>query len=381
MDIDLGEIRQEIDKIDEEFVRLFEKRMALSEEVARYKIGSGMPVYDPVREKKVIEEARKMAGNEFNAKGVEALFNQIMSVSRIRQYELTAESAHDSFGFSETEPDFDSDGIKVVYQGVEGAYGHQAVCQFFGYGTDMYHVSTFEDVMCEVSEGRADFGVLPVENSSTGIIEDVYDLMNVYDNYIAAECVVKVTHALLGLHNSDINQIKTVYSHPQGLLQCGSFLATRPEWEQVGLKNTAVSAKKVYTDQDVTQAAIASPEAAKYYDLKVLKDNISDNGNNSTRFIIISNKKEFVRGADGISISFELAHETGSLYHILGFVIYNGLNMTKIESRPIPGEKWRYRFYIDLDGNLGDIAVRDALKSIEQEAGNFKILGSYIQAE
>ena len=133
----------------------------------------------------------------------------------------------------------------------------------------------------------------------------------------------------------------------------------------------------------MTQAAIASPKAAAYYQLSVLKEHISDNENNATRFIIIRNRKEYVKEADGISISFELtnAHETGSLYHILGFIIFNSLNMTKIESRPIQGEKWRYRFFIDFDGNLGEARVRDALKGIEQETINFKILGNYIQVE
>ena len=237
--------------------------------------------------------------------------------------------------------------------------------------------------MKEVHEGRADYGVLPVENSSTGIITDVYDLMHLYDNYIVGEYVVKVEHALLGLPGTEIDQIKTVYSHPQGLLQCSRFLDEKPEWEQVSLQNTAVSAQKVLVEQDRTQAAIASPAAAAIYSLSVLKEKISDNDNNSTRFIIIRHKKEYVKGADGISISFELAnaHETGSLYHALGFIIYNSLNMTKIESRPLQGDKWRYRFFIDFDGNIGEAPVQDALRGMAQETINFKILGNYIQVE
>lgn len=377
--MDLGILRDKIDDIDKEIVRLFEERMSVSEDVARFKIEQGKPVYDAVREKAKISHSKAMATSEFNANGVEALFNQLMAISRIRQYELIAEARKENFGFQEMA--IKKEDVRVVFQGVEGAYGHQAMLGYFGDAVENYHVPTFEDVMKEVQEGRADYGVLPVENTSTGIITDVYDLMNQYDNYIVGEYVVKIEHALLGLRGADIGQIRTVYSHPQGLMQCSRFLDTKPEWEQVSLQNTAVSARKVVLEQDVTQAAIASPQAAAYYQLSVLKRHISDNANNSTRFIIIKNKKEYERKADGISITFELAHETGSLYHILGFIIYNNLNMTKIESRPIQGEKWRYRFFIDFDGNLGEAAVRDALKGVEQETINFKILGNYIKAE
>ncbi len=375
--MDLGLLRKEIDKIDAEMIRLFEARMAVSEQVARYKIENKKAVYDPVREKEKIEAVKAMATTPFHAQGVETLFNQIMAISRIRQYALMEESEKDCFGFKENAMDMVPK--RVVFQGVNGAYGHEAALQFFGEEVPMYHVESFEDVMKEVQEGRADYGGLPVENSSTGIITDVYDLMHRYDNYIVAECVVKVEHALLGLEGAELDQIRTVYSHPQGLLQCSAFLNTMTNWEQISLKNTAVSAQKVQMDQDVTQAAIAGHGAAKWYNLEIIKDHISDNANNSTRFIIIKNKKEYVPKANGISISFEVAHETGSLYHILGFIIYNGLNMSKIESRPIQGEKWRYRFYVDFDGNLSETSVRDALKSIEKEALNFKILGNYIQ--
>lgn len=379
--MDLGVLRDKIDDIDKEMIRLFEERMRVSEQVARYKIECGKEVYDPERERNKIERARNMATTPFNARGVETLFNQLMAISRVRQYELVAENRREDFGFDEITQNYAD--ARVVFQGVEGAYGHQATLGYFGDQVDCYHVATFEDVMKEVQNGHADYGVLPVENTSTGIITDVYDLMHLYDNYIVGEYVVKVEHALLGLRGADIRQIRTVYSHPQGLMQCSRFLDTKPEWEQVSLQNTAVSARKVLLEQDVTQAAIASPAAAAYYQLSVLEDHISDNENNSTRFIIIRKRKEYVKGADGISISFELtnAHETGSLYHILGFIIFNSLNMTKIESRPIQGEKWRYRFFIDFDGNLGEAHVRDALKGIEQETINFKILGNYIQVE
>ncbi len=375
---DLGELREKIDGIDSHIVSLIEKRIKVSEDVARYKIGTGKPVYDPVREREKIDTIRSKVSTDFNKRSMEALFNQIMTISRSRQYELIAENSGESFGFTKV-ASFDRNAEKVCYQGVEGAYGHQAAKGYFGDNTRLYHVETFADVLREVSEGRAEYGVLPIENSSTGIITDVYDLLSLYDICVTGEYVVKVDHVLLGLEGARERNIKTVFSHPQGLMQCSQYLSSKPDWNQISLKNTAVSARRVLEGGDPTQAAIAGRNAAQYYHLSVLKDNISDTENNSTKFIIIKKEKQFEENANDISITFELRHESGSLYHILGFIIYNHLNMNKIESRPIKGEKWKYRFFIDFDGNLSDAPVRDALKGIEQESDNFKILGNYIQ--
>ena len=186
-----------------------------------------------------------------------------------------------------------------------------------------YYKSLFEDVMKEVQSGRADYGVLPAENSSTGIITQVYDLLNLYDVYIIAKYVVRVKHALLGIPGTELSDIRRVYSHPQGLLQCGSFLSEHADWEQISMKNTAVSARKVLEDRDKEQAAICSPKAAKIYGLQILKESISDNDNNSTIFLILGNKKCFEKDANEISITFTLSHETGSLYQILGFINNN----------------------------------------------------------
>ncbi len=374
--MDLAKLRQEIDEIDRQIIDLFEKRIQVSENVARYKIETGKAVYDPVRENAKIEAAKDMASTAFNQKGLEALFKQMMTISRIRQYELIAEKAPEAFPFS-CVPQLDFEGCHIVFQGVAGAYGHQATLGYFGEEADIDHVVSFEEVMQAVSCGRADFGVLPVENSSTGIITDVYDLMSRYDICIVGEYEVRVDHALLGLKGAGINGIRTVYSHPQGLMQCSRFLRTHPDWEQISLLNTAVSARKVQEEGRPDQAAIASTLAADYYGLDVLKSGISDNDSNATRFIIIHNHKVYEESADRISITFELAHETGSLFHVLGFIIYNNLNMTKIESRPIQGEKWRYRFFIDIDGSLSDMAVRSALREVEKETSAFHILGNY----
>lgn len=378
--MDLQELRAQIDEIDSEMIRLFEARIRVAEDIARYKISVGKPVFDPAREDSKIKAVRAMASTAFNADGVESLFRQMMAVSRMRQYELTSADQEGTFGFNMIEA-ADFAGRRVAYQGAPGAYGHQAALGFFGEDARVYPEKTFEDVMRAVQTGDAGYGVLPVENTSTGVITDVIDQLYKYDNYIIGEYVVKVQHALLGLPGADPEKIRVVYSHPQGLLQCADYLTGHPDWNQVSLLNTAVSAIKVLEDKDPGQAAIASALAARYYGLQILSPKINDSDNNSTRFIIICNHKQYEKRADRVSISFELAHESGSLYHILGFIIYNNLNMTKIESRPIRGEKWKYRFFIDLDGNLSEGPVRDAIKCIARETTGFRILGNYLKAE
>ena len=189
--------------------------------------------------------------------------------------------------------------------------------------------------------------------------------------------MVKVEHALLGLPGSRIEDIHTVFSHPQGLMQCSRFLDGKREWQQVSLQNTAASAKRVVDDGDLGQAAIASRQAAKNYGLVVLKESLNDLKNNSTRFVVISHKKTFHEKADTISICFETLHESGSLYSVLSHFIFNGLNMTRIESRPVKGKPWQYRFFVDFNGNLKEQAVKNALHGIQSETESFRILGNY----
>ena len=273
--------------------------------------------------------------------------------------------------------EIDKEHAKVVYQGVEGAYSFLAMKQYFGENVDCFNVATFTEAMEAVAKGEADYAVLPIENSTAGIVNDTYDLLCEYDNFIVDEIYYKIDHALLGLENADISDIDVVYSHPQGLMQCSKYLDTHSDWQRIGQANTALSAKKVLEDGNVNEAAIASKDAAKYFSLKVLDTDISNNSNNVTRFVVISNKRCFRKNAGKMSICFETAHETGSLYNLLSHIIYNGLNMTKIESRPIEGKMWQWRFYVDFDGNIDDAAVKNAMRGIEEEAKRLKFLGNY----
>lgn len=374
---DLQECRQEIDRIDREIVRLFEERMKVSEAVARYKIRTGKEVLDAERERKKTETLTGLAHGEFNRLGVQELFRQIMAISRKRQYQLLTENGVKSdYGFSMAKTPMQEQAT-VVFQGVEGAYSYAAMRAYFHGDIRSYHVNSWRDAMEQVSEKKADYAVLPIENSTAGIVADIYDLLMEYKLSIAGEQILKVEHVLLGLPGTKPEEIRTVYSHPQGLAQCRPYLEKHPEWERRELANTAVAAKKVADDADPSQAAIASREAGERFGLFVLRENICGNEQNATRFIIVSGRPVYTEDAKKISICFELPHAAGSLYNMLSHIIYNGLNMTKIESRPVPGKTWEYRFFVDFEGNLNDGAVQNALRGLETEANRLRVLGNY----
>lgn len=375
--MDLQECRNQLDQIDKKIVELFEQRMTICGKVAEDKIRTGKEVYDGVREQQKLDAVEEMAHGDYNRIAVRELFSQMMTISRRYQYRLLTEHGKGiDLGFRELDA-LDLEGARVVYQGVEGAYSHAATLQYFGKDVDAYHVEQFEDAMQEVRDGRADYAVLPIENSSAGAVTDNYDLLVQYDNYIVAETFVAASHALLGTPDAELSDIRTVFSHPQALMQSSVFLGAHRDWKQISLENTAVSAKKVIQEGDKSQAAVASETAGRLYGLKVLQTAIQNNKSNTTRFMILSKDAVYRRDAGKVTISFELAHKSGTLYSILGNFIYNGVNMRKIESRPIPGRSWEYRFFIDIEGNLDDAGIRNALKGIAEEAQNMRILGNY----
>lgn len=374
---DLSEIREKIDDIDNQIVTLYEARMQLTAEVAEYKMSIGKPVLDKVREKEKLEKVKDMVQEEENRYGVGELFEQVMALSRKRQYQMMIQHGHGrDMGFSQVDR-LPFTTHKVVYQGTEGAYSQLAMKAYFGEETDSYHVETWRDAMEAIHSGKADYAVLPIENSSAGIVGENFDLLVEYDNCIVAEQTIKVEHALLGVPGSNLSDITHVYSHPQALMQSVDFLDEHKDWKRVKAKNTAVAAKKVLEDGQKNQAAIASTVTADIYGLEILKNNINYSDENSTRFIIVSGKKICLKEAEKVSICFEVSHESGSLYHMLSHFIFNNLNMVKIESRPIKDKSFEYRFFVDMEGNLGDGAVQNALKGLQEGALYLKVLGNY----
>ncbi|MEG2699914.1 MAG: prephenate dehydratase [Hungatella sp.] len=375
--MDLLEIRNQLDQIDAQIISLYEQRMELCKEVANFKIETGKAVFDKEREQQKIRSVKALAHGAFHQQAAEEIFTQLMTISRRYQYQLLEQhgkSMETGFRIVPSLPLKDS---KIVYQGVEGAYSHAAALQYFGAEADVYHVRTWEEAMNDVERGVADYAVIPIENSSAGAVIDNYDALIKHSNVIAAETFLTVNHALLGVPGADISDIGTVYSHPQALMQCSEFLSQHPQWRQISVENTAVAAQKVLADQDPNQAAIASEDAGRRYGLAVLQSTINHNKENMTRFLILTRERIYTQTADKISICFELPHRSGSLYNMLGNFIYNGVNLMMIESRPILGKNWEYRFFVDIEGNLSDSSIQNALKSISEEAANLQILGNY----
>ncbi len=375
--MDLTELRQQLDAIDGKMVSLFEERMDICRQVAEYKIETGKKILDKERENQKILSVSALAHNDFNKTGISELFEQIMAMSRKLQYQIINEKGgHGNLPFFAVDK-LDTQKVRVVFQGADGAYSQAAMMTYFGDGIDSFHVETFRDAVGAIEEGRADFAVLPIENSTAGIVSEIYDLLVEYENYIVGEQVIPIAHCLLGLPGTNPDEIELVYSHPQSLMQSSRFLNERPSWKQISMQNNAFAARKVAEDKNTHQAAIASEFAGKLYGLEVLEKGIQNEKNNSTRFIIVTNQKIFCKDAKKVSICFEVAHESGSLYHALSHFIYNHLNVSKIESRPIENRNWEYRFFLDFEGNLSDNAVKNALRGLREETINMKILGNY----
>lgn len=375
---DLQESRRKIDEVDIKIVELLKVRLQIAKDIAEYKLSVGKPIYDPAREEEKLAALTSMADNEFNRRAIADLFKQIMSLSRKLQYMQTDDK---SYMYLKQVDGVKADrDTKVAYFGETGSYTEQAMMEYFGSEVTGIAMGTFEDVMKAVKEGRASFGVLPIENSSTGTLSDIYDLLAAYDNIIIGEQLIKIEHNLWGLPGAKLSDIRVVHSHRQGLLQCSNFLKQHNDIKQVESGSTAGCARLILEKQDKTHAAIASKRAGQVYGLSLLKKDIHNEDHNSTRFIIITGEKIFLKGAERTSICFELPHKSGSLYHMLSHFIYNNINMTRIESRPIAGKAFTYRFFVDVEGALDKPELKNALHCIKEEALGMKILGCYVPA-
>ena len=370
-------LREKLDSIDDQIAALYEQRMNVCGQVGEYKVKAGRKVFDRQREKEKLADVASKVSGDFNKKGIQELYQQLMSMSRKLQYrQLVEAGALGRLPFIQIN-DLDKQNARVVFQGTEGAYGQAAMRQFFGENVNSFHVRTFREAMESIEEGAADYAVLPIENSTAGPVIEMYDLLDEFENYIVAETILPVVHTLSGLPGAKLTDIKRVYSKTEALMQTSRFLDEHSDWQRISVVNTAIAAKKVLEENDISQAAVCSSYAAKVHGLSVLVDGINDDDDNSTRFIVVTNQKVFLKDAPKISIRFELPHQSGSLYGILSHFIYNDLNMTKIESRPIKGRPWEYCFFVDFEGNLEDPAVKNAIRGLREESQNLKILGNY----
>lgn len=373
----LGELRAQLDQVDDEIVRLYEERMKLCEAVGEYKVRTGSKVFDRQREREKLADVAAKVSTDFNKKGIQELYQQLMSMSRKLQYQqLVQAGALGRLPFIQIDS-LDKENARIVFQGTEGAYSQAAMQAYFGKGCNSFHVRTFRDAMYAIEEGAADYAVLPIENSTAGAVAQMYDLLVEFENYIVGETILPITHTLAGLPGTNLGDIRRVYSKAEALMQTSRFLDEHSDWQQISVANTAIAAQKILEDGDKSQAAVCSAYAARIHGLSVLKEGINDDASNSTRFIVVTNQKVFLKEARKISLCLELPHESGSLYHLLSHFIYNDLNMTKIESRPIEGRSWEYRFFIDFEGNLAEAGVKNAIRGLREESRSLKILGNY----
>lgn len=270
--------------------------------------------------------------------------------------------------------------LRVGFQGVKGAFSEEALYNFFAEEVDTVAVKNFEDICISLNNGTIDYGVLPIENSSTGAISDVYDLINRYECYIVGETHVKVNHNLMGINGCQLEDIEEVYSHPQAFEQSKDFL-NKYNWKLVPYYNTAKSAEYIMKKNNKKIAAIGSKKAAQIYHLDILADGINSNHRNTTRFIILG--KELISNIDcnKISVVLSTAHKAGALYHVLKHFAENNINLLKIESRPVGHTPWEYYFYIDFEGNIETETIKHALSHMSNDCHHFKILGNYRQAK
>ncbi len=266
---------------------------------------------------------------------------------------------------------------KVVYQGIAGAYTEEATALFFGEDVKREGKKTWEDVFVALEKGEADYGVLPIENNSTGSIVQVYDLLLKYGHFIVGEQVVKVDHCLMAKKGTKLEGIKEIFSHEQGILQCADFLKDYPDVKKTACLNTAIACEDVSKQESLEIAAIGSRRAGNLYGLEILKSDINMSKSNYTRFVIISPKMEVRKNASKISTVFTLPDKTGALYEIMGLCAENGMNLTKIESRPIMGREWEYRFFMDFRNSSQEENLDATIEKLVANAIEFKLLGRY----
>lgn len=363
-ELDLNAIRQQIDEADHILAETLTKRLNLVMEVAAYKKANNMPLKDAVREAIVIE---KVAGYMEKADYKNAARAMMRCI--IDQACILEDIEIDRLADRE---------LEIGCFGPAGSFTHQALEDYFtGKKYNRHHYNTFDEVIDTLSQGKLDYAVLPIENSSTGGITEVYDLLRQYDVTIVGEQCVKIEQNLLGVEGASLSTLKTVYSHPQGFKQSKEFFKDYPEIEQVPFYSTSKSAEEVAEKKDITLGAIAGRKAAELYGLKIIAPAINYNSNNFTRFVIISSKHQLLPDADKITMVVALKHEAGSLYKLLASFYNNGLNMLNLESRPMGDKSWEYFFYIDVTGNMQDPLVAGLMEEIKAKSTYCKILGNY----
>lgn len=377
--MDLLDLRKEIDAIDEQLIPLLLKRMSISEQVARYKVERGIPVLNAEREQQILDNVAAKCGAQGDT--IKTVFSATMDASRALQHKIIGggKKLRDTIEGAKSSGKLTANGESVACQGVEGAYSGVTANTLFPDSPVRFY-KQFEDVFEAVNKGEAKYGVIPVENSTAGSVHESYDLIMKYRFYVVGAYDLKIEHCLCAKADTKYEDITDVYSHPQALSQCNNFLKSF-DFTGVNFSNTAAAAEFVAKSSKNNIAVICSELAAKKYGLKILKRNVQNNNNNRTRFIVISKELVIGEDADKISLIFSAPHTTGSLYRVLGRFSMAGLNLTKLESRPIENADFDYYFYVDVMGSVKDKSTLDLICALYDELPEFEFLGNYFECK
>ena len=376
--MDLNELRNEINQIDEELLNLFLRRMDVAEQVADYKRANHLPIYQPQREREILKKVADKAGPEMGGYA-RVLFSMLMELSKSSQHKHSKRELelHRTIAESiENTPRLFPQAPMVACQGVEGA-NSQIACEKIFKNPFILYFKTFESVFSAIEQGLCQYGILPIENSTAGSVKKVYDLMIRHNFSIVRTFRLKVDHNLLAKPGASLLDIKEIYSHEQALNQCSAFLEKLPGVKIIAVENTAVAAQKVAESDRTDIAAISSRSCAELYGLQNLAPSIQDKDNNRTRFICISKNLEIYPGADKTSIMMVLPHKPGSLYRVLARLYALGINVTKLESRPIPDRDFEFMFYFDLETSIYSEEFIQLMCELDDLCEEFKYLGSY----
>lgn len=376
----MEDYRKKIDAIDEEIIKKLDERMRTAEEIARYKQENQLPVLDALREREKIEKITDLAADDM-ASYTRILYNTIMEMSKDHQRKITQRETpmvqNIKKALEETSKVFPQRAT-VACQGVAGAYSQEACERLFKMPKIMY-VKNFNGVFAAIDKGLCQYGILPVENSTAGSVNQIYDLMMKYNFYIVKSVKLKIDHSLLAKPGTEKGDIKEIFSHEQAIMQCDDYLKNFPHAKITICENTAEAAKMVAESDRTDIAALASYECGQLYGLTCLQEAVQDNGNNYTRFICISKKLEIYPGADKTSLMLVVSHHPGSLYNVLARFNALGIQIFKLESRPIPERDFDYMFYFDIVSEVYSEEFVRLMNQLEELTQEFKYLGSYME--
>ncbi len=376
--MEISELRREINEIDDEILTLFLRRMDVAAQVADYKREHDLPILVPAREREILKRVAEKAGPEQGGYA-RVLFSMLMELSKSYQNKRnhSGTDLHREIEFAiENTPRLFPQAPMVACQGVEGA-NSQIACEKMFKNPFILYFKSFESVFTAIEQGLCQYGILPIENSTAGSVKKVYDLMIHHNFSIVRTFRLKIDHNLLVNKGARLEDIREVYSHEQAIGQCGAFLEQHPHIKAIAVENTAVAAKMVAQSGRRDIAAISSRSCAELYGLQNLASSIQDKDNNRTRFICISKHLEIYPGADKTSIMMVLPHRPGSLYRVLARLYVLGINVTKLESRPIPNRDFEFMFYFDLDTSIYSEEFIQLLCELGDLCEEFKYLGSY----